>query len=195
MIRYLPNVTQSTNGPGAGRHLHARAQRRRAAATGRRHDRRVSRRSPSISMSNRGSCPAVTSTSMPPTLSASRSSRARRARCSAAAHSSGVLRYITNKPKLNVTEGSVEAGYGITAHGDPNTNATAVLNLPLIADTLAIRGGDLQRPPGRLHQQRAEHVLSSGHRPGPRPTTTAAWCRPTACRSTTTASSATRSTR
>jgi iron complex outermembrane receptor protein len=52
---------------------------------------------------------------------------------------SGVLRYITNKPKLNVTEASVDAGYGITAHGDPNSNLTAVLNLPLIADTLAMR--------------------------------------------------------
>ena len=31
----------------------------------------------------------------------------------------GVVRYITNKPKLNVTEGNVEAGYGVTAHGDP----------------------------------------------------------------------------
>jgi iron complex outermembrane recepter protein len=52
----------------------------------------------------------------------------------------GVVRYITNKPKLNVTEGNVDAGYGITAGGDPNTNLTAVLNLPLIQDTLAIRG-------------------------------------------------------
>jgi iron complex outermembrane recepter protein len=53
---------------------------------------------------------------------------------------SGVLRYITNKPKLDVTEGSVDAGYGITAHGDPNTNVTAVINLPLVAGTLAVRG-------------------------------------------------------
>jgi iron complex outermembrane recepter protein len=52
----------------------------------------------------------------------------------------GVLRYITNKPKIDVTEGSVDAGYGITAHGDPNTNVTAVLNVPLIEDTLAVRG-------------------------------------------------------
>jgi iron complex outermembrane recepter protein len=52
---------------------------------------------------------------------------------------SGVLRYITNKPKLDVTEGSVEAGYGTTAHGDPNSNVTAVLNLPLIENTLAVR--------------------------------------------------------
>ena len=52
----------------------------------------------------------------------------------------GVVRYITNKPKLNVTEGSVDAGYGVTAGGDPNSSVTAVLNLPLIEDTLAVRG-------------------------------------------------------
>src|SRR6516164_5807014 len=51
----------------------------------------------------------------------------------------GVIRYITNEPKLDVTEASVKAGYGTTAHGDPNTDVTAVLNLPLIADTMAIR--------------------------------------------------------
>jgi iron complex outermembrane receptor protein len=52
----------------------------------------------------------------------------------------GAIRYITNEPKLDVTEGSVTAGYSTTAHGDPNSNVTAVLNLPLIADTLAVRG-------------------------------------------------------
>src|SRR3984957_2647996 len=51
----------------------------------------------------------------------------------------GVVRYITNKPKLDVTEGNVNAGYGYTSHGDPNSNVEAVLNLPLIADTLAVR--------------------------------------------------------
>jgi outer membrane receptor protein involved in Fe transport len=52
----------------------------------------------------------------------------------------GVLRYITNKPKLNVTEGSVNAGYGTTAHGDPNSNVNFTLNLPVIGDVLAVRG-------------------------------------------------------
>ena len=51
----------------------------------------------------------------------------------------GVIRYITNEPKLDVTEGNVKAGYGVTAHGDPNSDVTAVLNVPLIADTLAVR--------------------------------------------------------
>src|ERR1700726_600780 len=52
----------------------------------------------------------------------------------------GVIRYITNKPKMNVTEGNVSAAYSTTAGGDPNTDVTAVINLPLIADTLAVRG-------------------------------------------------------
>jgi iron complex outermembrane recepter protein len=52
----------------------------------------------------------------------------------------GVLRYITNKPKLNVTEGSFDAGYGVTSHGSPNTSITAVINIPLMTDKLAIRG-------------------------------------------------------
>src|SRR5450432_161807 len=68
----------------------------------------------------------------------------------------GVVRYITNKPKLNVTEGNVEAGYGTTAGGDPNSDLTAVLNLPLITDTLAVRaviyndrrGGYIDNVPG-----------------------------------------------
>jgi len=39
-----------------------------------------------------------------------------------------------------VTEGNVKAGYGITAHGDPNSDLTAVLNLPLIEGRMAVRG-------------------------------------------------------
>jgi outer membrane receptor protein involved in Fe transport len=51
-----------------------------------------------------------------------------------------VIRYITNKPKLDVTEGNVEAAYGVTAHGDPNSSVNAMINVPLIQDTLAVRG-------------------------------------------------------
>jgi iron complex outermembrane recepter protein len=52
----------------------------------------------------------------------------------------GVLRYITNKPKLDVTEGNVNAGYAYTSGGDPSGNVDAMINLPLIPDTLAVRG-------------------------------------------------------
>ncbi|MBV8851937.1 MAG: TonB-dependent receptor plug domain-containing protein, partial [Sinobacteraceae bacterium] len=52
----------------------------------------------------------------------------------------GVIRYITNQPKLDAVEASVKAGYSATAHGDPNADVTAVLNLPLISGTLGVRG-------------------------------------------------------
>ena len=52
----------------------------------------------------------------------------------------GVVRYITNKPKLNVTEATVNAGYETTAHGDQSSNLDATINIPLVADTLAVRG-------------------------------------------------------
>jgi outer membrane receptor protein involved in Fe transport len=52
----------------------------------------------------------------------------------------GVVRYITNKPKLNVTEAMVNAGYATTAHGDQSSNLDATFNIPLIADKLAVRG-------------------------------------------------------
>ncbi len=51
----------------------------------------------------------------------------------------GVVRYITNKPNLNKFEGSAEGMYGVTAHGDPNSGFSAVLNLPLIEDKLGLR--------------------------------------------------------
>jgi outer membrane receptor protein involved in Fe transport len=51
----------------------------------------------------------------------------------------GVVRYITNKPKINSTEGYVNAQYSTTAHGDPNTEIDATINLPLIEDKLAVR--------------------------------------------------------
>ncbi len=51
----------------------------------------------------------------------------------------GVIRYITNKPKLNTLEANFNAGWGITAHGDPNSALDATLNLPLIQDKLAAR--------------------------------------------------------
>src|SRR5258708_7281327 len=76
----------------------------------------------------------------------------------------GAIRYITNEPKLNVTEGSVKAGYGVTAHGDPNTDLTAVLNLPLIADTMAVpaviyddsRGGYIDNVPATFTRKNTD---------------------------------------
>jgi outer membrane receptor protein involved in Fe transport len=52
----------------------------------------------------------------------------------------GVVRYITNKPKLNVTEAVVNTGYATTAHGDQSSNVDATINIPLIDEKLAVRG-------------------------------------------------------
>jgi iron complex outermembrane recepter protein len=76
----------------------------------------------------------------------------------------GVVRYITNKPKLNVTEANFSGGYGVTAGGDPNTDLTAVVNLPLIADTLAVRavvyndrrGGYINNVPGTFTRKASD---------------------------------------
>ncbi|GAC1675675.1 MAG: TonB-dependent receptor [Steroidobacteraceae bacterium] len=86
----------------------------------------------------------------------------------------GVVRYITNKPKLNVTEGNVEAGYGVTAHGDPNTDVTAVLNLPLIQDHLAVRGvfyndrrgGYIDNVPGTFTRKNSDLGIYYANNPG-----------------------------
>ena len=52
----------------------------------------------------------------------------------------GAVRYITNKPNLTTTSGNVEASYGVTAHGDPNSYANATLNLPVIDGVFGLRG-------------------------------------------------------
>src|SRR5579863_515381 len=93
----------------------------------------------------------------------------------------GVIRYITNKPKLNTTEASVSAGYGTTAGGDPNSDLTAVLNLPLIADTHAVRGviyndrrgGYINNVPATFTRKASDLGIGDAHYPtGCGPTTT-----------------------
>jgi iron complex outermembrane recepter protein len=76
----------------------------------------------------------------------------------------GAVRYITNKPKLDVTEGNVNAGYGYTTHGDPNTNVDATLNVPIVPGTLAVRaviyddnrGGYINNVPGTFTRKNTD---------------------------------------
>jgi outer membrane receptor protein involved in Fe transport len=68
----------------------------------------------------------------------------------------GAVRYITNKPKLDAVEAGANASYSTTAHGDPSSAVQAFLNVPVIADTLALRaviyddsrGGYIHNVPG-----------------------------------------------
>ncbi len=79
----------------------------------------------------------------------------------------GVLRYITNKPKLNVIEANVDASYSVTAHGDPSSAVDATLNLPLIQDRLAVRaviyndsrGGYINNIPATFSRASTDRVV------------------------------------
>ena len=81
----------------------------------------------------------------------------------------GVIRYITNKPKIDVTEGNVNGGYALTAHGDPSTNVDAMINLPIIENTLAVRaviyndsrGGYLNNIPGTFARAPSDRFIVS----------------------------------
>lgn len=52
----------------------------------------------------------------------------------------GAVRYITNKPKLDRIEGHAEGMYGFTSGGSANNSEVITLNVPIIKDTLAVRG-------------------------------------------------------
>jgi outer membrane receptor protein involved in Fe transport len=70
----------------------------------------------------------------------------------------GVIRYVTNKPKVEATYGEVNASYGITAGGDPSTSLQAVLNVPLADNRVGVRavmfsehrGGYISNVPGTI---------------------------------------------
>jgi outer membrane receptor protein involved in Fe transport len=83
----------------------------------------------------------------------------------------GVLRYITNKPKIDVMEGNVNAGYSYTSHGDPNTNVDATINLPLVPEILAARavifndtrGGYINNVPGTFTRASTDLGIERGN--------------------------------
>ena len=85
----------------------------------------------------------------------------------------GAIRYITNKPKLDATSGEFNAGYGYTAGGDPNSQLSAVLNIPLIADTLAVRavvfdehrGGYISNVPSTIGYPAGTNPVTLGTQP------------------------------
>jgi iron complex outermembrane receptor protein len=51
----------------------------------------------------------------------------------------GAVRYITNKPKLDKWEGHLEGSFGGTSGGAPNSAFTGTINIPVIHDRVAIR--------------------------------------------------------
>ncbi len=137
-IKYLPNVTSANNGPGQNevfmRGLSAGSQASQgSAATGLWPNVAIYLDNQSAQVPNRNLDIYAADLNRIEVLEGPQGT------LFGAGAEAGVIRYITNEPKLDVTEGSVKAGYGVTAHGDPNADATAVINLPLIEGTMAVR--------------------------------------------------------
>src|SRR5579872_283439 len=138
-VRYLPNVTQATNGPGEG----VIFMRGLSGGYGGNEGSGTTTAFPNVAIyldEQSGQLPGRNLDVYAADLERIEVLEGPQGTLFGAGAQAGVIRYITNKPKLNVTEASVSAGYGITAGGDPNADLTAVLNLPVIADTLAVRG-------------------------------------------------------
>ena len=51
----------------------------------------------------------------------------------------GAIRYITNKPNLTRFEAHADGGYGFTSHGAANSSASATINVPVVTDRFAVR--------------------------------------------------------
>src|SRR5271170_702299 len=138
-IRYLPNVTSASNGPGQNevfmRGLSAGSQASQGSgSTGLWPNVAIYLDNQSAQLPNRNLDIYAADLNRIEVLEGPQGT------LFGAGAEAGVIRYITNEPKLNVTEGNVNASYGVTAHGDPNSGVTAVVNLPLIDDTMAVRG-------------------------------------------------------
>ena len=137
-LRYLPNVTSASNGPGQSevfmRGLSAGSQASQGSGS------TAAWPNVAIYLDNQsGQLPNRNLDIYAADLNRIEVLEGPQGTLFGAGAEAGAIRYITNEPKLDATQASIKAGYGTTAHGDPNTDLTAVLNLPLIADTMAVR--------------------------------------------------------
>jgi len=60
----------------------------------------------------------------------------------------GAIKYVSARPNLSEVGGSAAVGAATTAHGSMGYNAEAIVNLPIVQDVLAIRGGISYRHDG-----------------------------------------------
>jgi outer membrane receptor protein involved in Fe transport len=80
----------------------------------------------------------------------------------------GAVRYITNKPKLDRFEGHFEGSAGGTAGGAPNGSFNAAVNIPVIENRLAVRavvyddhrGGYIDNVPGTFTRGAFDHYAN-----------------------------------
>jgi iron complex outermembrane receptor protein len=94
----------------------------------------------------------------------------------------GVLRYITNKPKINLTEAAVNAGFATTAHGAQSYAIDTLINIPLITDRLAVRaliynekrGGYINNVPGTFARSTLDRSIQYANAAGAVPSNSVA---------------------
>src|SRR5271170_980679 len=137
-IKYLPNVTSANNGPGQNevfmRGLSAGSQASQASG--------ITGLFPNVAIyldNQSGQLPNRNLDIYAADLNRIEVLEGPQGTLFGAGAEAGVIRYITNEPKLDVTEANVKAGDGTTAHGDNNSDVTAVLNLPLVPEHMAVR--------------------------------------------------------
>src|SRR5580693_6540668 len=154
-LRYLPNVTSASNGPGQNevfmRGLSAGSQATQGGGS------TAAWPNVAIYLDNQsGQLPGRNLDIYAADLNRIEVLEGPQGTLFGAGAEAGAIRYITNKPKLDVTEANFNAGYATTAHGGQSSNLDATINLPLIPDTLAVRaviynenrGGYIDNIPG-----------------------------------------------
>jgi len=170
-IKYLPNVTSANNGPGQNevfmRGLSAGSQASQgSASTGLFPNVAIYLDNQSVSMPNRNLDVYAIDLNRIEVLEGPQGT------LFGSGAESGVIRYITNQPKIDVTEGSVKGGYGTTAGGDNNSNGQAVINLPIVPEHLAFRaaiytdshGGYINNVPGTFTRENTDvGILYGGY--------------------------------
>ena len=191
-IKYLPNVTTANNGPGQNevfmRGLSAGSQASQgSASTGLFPNVAIYLDNQSVQMPNRNLDIYAVDLNRIEVLEGPQGT------LFGSGAESGVIRYITNQPKIDVTEGSVKAGYGTTAHGDNNSDVTAIINLPLIAEHMAVRaviydderGGYINNVPGTFTRANtdigihyADYAAVDGACPNGKPPGNTGYCVP-----------------
>src|SRR6202161_2470846 len=169
-VRYLPNVSVATNGPGQG-NIFMRGLSVGAAAS---QSSGTIGGFPNVAIyldDQSGQLPARNLDVYAADLERIEILEGPQGTLFGAGAQAGVVRYITNKPKLDVTEGNADAGYEVTAHGDPSSYGSATLNVPLITDHLAVRaviyndrrGGYIDNVPGTFTRKDTDLGIYYAH--------------------------------
>jgi iron complex outermembrane recepter protein len=138
LVKYTPNVTFSTNGPGQGniamRGLSAGfAGGQSSAATGSFPNVAIYLDDQSLQFPGRNVDIYVADMDRVEVLEGPQGT------LFGGGAEAGALRYITNKPKVDKFEADVEGGAGLTDGGAPNWNGQVMVNVPIIDNKVAVR--------------------------------------------------------